>query len=293
MEVTIVVLVVLAVGALYGVGGYLLRDFGKQVLSRDTVALGADLQARQEAALAEARAEIDRLKADLRVATTEGDAQLARLRQRREAAQADLDAALARAREELARAERIRQDAEQAKDQATKPAVVPAERDGQDARLASRVAIEQMETLIELYARLARVETALAQLTTPILLPGEPYEAPEEFLPEALRWDNWKDVGETAYALGEYLTENRLRISEATARNLEEGVTALRIALTRSIYPNLSPVPTEEQDETLRAGLEVLAQTLPRMRGLLEADYRAVTGLDKAAQAEAAGQRPG
>ena len=282
MEVTIVVLVVLAVGALYGVGGYLLRDFGKQVLSRDTTTVGADLQARQEAALADARAELDRLKADLRAATSEGDAQLGRLRQRREAALAELDAALVKAREELARAERIRQGVEQAKEQAS-AAAVPAERAGPDALLASRVAIEQLETLIELYARLARVETALAQLTTPILLPGEPYEAPEEFLPEALRWDNWKDVGEAAYALGEYLTENRLRIAAATARELEAGVTALRVALTRSIYPNLSPAPTEDQEATLREGLGVLAQTLPRMRGLLEADYRALTGTGEAA----------
>lgn len=282
MEVTIIVLVVLAVGGLYGVGGYLLRDFGKQVLSRDSAAVGADLQARQEAVLVDAREELDRLKADLRAATNESDAQLARLRQRREAAQAELEAALGKARDELSRAERIRQGAEQVNEQAA-----PVEREGQDALLASRVAIEQLETLIELYARLARVETALAQLTTPILLPGEPYEAPEEFLPEALRWDNWKDVGETAYALGEYLSENRLRIPEATARELETGVTALRIALTRSIYPNLSTALMQEQEATLRAGLDVLAQTLPRMRGLLEDDYRTLTGTGAAAERKA------
>jgi hypothetical protein len=277
VEVTIVVLVVLAVGALYGVGGYLLRDFGKQVLNRDSAAVGADLQARQEAALADARAELDRLKADLNVVTSEGDAQLSRLRQRREAAQAELEAALGKARDELTLAERIRQGAEQANERANLLAT-PVEGEQPDALLASRVAIEQLETLLELYARLARVETALAQLTTPILLPGEPYEAPEEFLPEALRWDNWKDVGETAYALGEYLTENRLRISATTARELETGVTSLRIALTRSIYPNLSSAPAQEQEDELRAGLDVLAQTLPRMRGLLEADYRTLTG---------------
>ncbi len=283
MEVTIIVLVVLAVGGFFGVGGYLLRDFGKQVLSRDAAAVGADLQVRQEAVLADARAELDRLKADLRAATSEGDAQLARLRQRREAAQSELEAALVKARDELSRAERIRQGAEQAREQVGATAAM-VERERPDALLASRVAIEHLETLIELYARLARVETALAQLTTPILLPGEPYEAPEEFLPEALRWDNWKDVGESAYALGEYLTENRLRIPVATARELETGVTALRIALTRSIYPNLSPAPTQEQEEPLRAGLDVLAQTLPRMRGLLEDDYRTLTGTGEAAE---------
>ncbi len=291
MEVTIIVLVVLAIGALYGVGGYLLRDFGKQVLSRDAAAVEADLQARQDAALADARAELNQLKADLQAATSEGDAQLARLRQRREAAQAELETALAKAREELSRAERIRQGAEEAAEQAS-TIVAPAELEQPDALLASRVAIEQLETLIELYARVARVETALAQLTTPILLPGETYEAPEEFLPEALRWDNWKEVGETAYALGEYLTETRLRISATTARELEAGVTALRIALTRSIYPNLSPAPTQEQEETLRAGLDVLAQTLPRMRGLLEEDYRTLTGTGAALEPKSRGSVP-
>lgn len=299
MEVTIVVLVVLAVGALYGVGGYLLRDFGQTVLTRDAATLGADLQARQEAALAEARAELERLRADVGAATTEGDAQLARLRERRETAQADLDATLARAREELGRTERARVEAERAAqrlqgelDRATEraaqrvaesagapPDVGPVARAATDAGagLRSRVDSERMETLSGLYIRLARVDTALAQLTTPILLPGEPYQAPDEFPPEALRWDNWKDVGETAYALGEYLTENRLRVARETAAELEAGVTVLRIALTRSIYPNLQTLPSPEQEVTLRAGLETLAVTLPRMRDLLETDYRALT----------------
>ena len=218
---------------------------------------------------------------------------LARLRQRREAAQAELEAAVGKARDELTRAERIRQGVEQAAEQASASAMAtPAELPQPVGLLASRVAIEQLETLLELYARLARVETALAQLTTPILLPGEPYEAPEEFLPEALRWDNWKDVGETAYGLGEYLTENRMRISAATARELESGVTALRIALTRSIYPNLSSAPTQEQEETLRAGLGVLAETLPAMRGLLEVDYRTLTGAGAPPPPPPAGQGP-
>ena len=52
MEVTIIVLVVLAILGFFGVGGYLLRDFGKQVLTRDIAAVGADLQSRQEAVLA-------------------------------------------------------------------------------------------------------------------------------------------------------------------------------------------------------------------------------------------------
>jgi len=298
VEVTIVVLVVLAVGALYGVGGYLLRDFGQTVLTRDAATLGADLQARQEAALAEARAELERLRTDVRAATTEGDAYLARLRERREAAQADLDATLARAREELGRTERARVEAERAAQRLQGEQELATERASQrvaasagsqpggetvaraatdyGAGLRSRVDLELMETLSGLYIRLARVDTALAQLTTPILLPGEPYEAPDEFPPEALRWDNWKDVGETAYALGEYLTENRLRVAPETAAELETGVTALRIALTRSIYPNLQTLPSPEQEATLRAGLETLAVTLPRMRGLLETDYRAL-----------------
>ncbi len=289
VEVTIVVLVVLAVGAFYGVGGYLLRDFGQQILTRDAATLGADLQARQEAALAEARTELERLRTDVRAATSEGDAQLARLRERRDSVQAELETTLARAREELARAERARQDAEREAERfrqeaeraaAVAPTANPgtaAAGDKAGAGLMGQVETERMETVTELYARLARVETALAQLTTPILLPGEPYEVPEEFLPEALRWDNWKDVGETAYSLGEYLTENRLRVSRQTARELEAGVTALRIALTRSIYPNLQTIPTAEQEATLRAGLDVLAQTLPRLRGLLETDYREMT----------------
>lgn len=295
VEVTIVVLVVLAIGTLYGVGGYLLRDFGQKVLTRDAATLGADLQARQEVALAEARAELERLRTDVRAATREGDAHLSRLRERRETAQAELDATIARARDELGWAERARQEAERgverlraeqeraAEQEAERAAAAPAAGEprvgtsGPGAGVSGRIELERLETLTGLYARLARVETALAQLTTPILLPGEPYAVPDEFPPEALRWDNWKDVGETAYALGEYLTENRLRVARETGDELEAGVTVLRIALTRSIYPNLQTLPSPEQEATLRAGLETLAGTLPRLRGLLESDYRVMT----------------
>ena len=38
-------------------------------------------------------------------------------------------------------------------------------------------------------------------MTNPILLPGEPYAPPAEFLPEALIWENWNEVGERAFSL--------------------------------------------------------------------------------------------
>lgn len=280
VDVAIILIVLLVVVGVFGAGGYLLRDFGRQVLARDAATVSSELAERQEQALADIRNELEKLRGDVRAAVTEGDAQLARLRERRELAQSELDAMLAKARSELDRAERVREDAEHAVADATAAnGLVPAEA-LPAASLAVRVDDGRLTALVELYRLTARVETALAQLTAPVLLPGEPYEAPDDLPAEALDWDNWKDVGETAYALGDYLMDHRLLLAPETGQDLEEGITSLRVALTRSIYPNLQVVPSPDQSATLRAGLADLATTLPRLRQRLEADYRTLTEAD-------------
>ena len=127
----------------------------------------------------------------------------------------------------------------------------------------------------DLYARLARLEAALAAVTNPILLPGEVYESPGELLPEALVWENWNEVGERAFALADAFSAQRLYLSEPTRVEIGDFVTSLRVLLTRSIYPNLQPEPGSEQQVALRAALDAIAAELPRVRATIEAEFRA------------------
>jgi hypothetical protein len=126
----------------------------------------------------------------------------------------------------------------------------------------------------DLYARLARLEAALAAVTNPILLPGEAYVPPAEFLPEALIWENWNEVGERAFSLAEAYSSQRLHLSDETRDDIELFVTTLRTLLTRSVYPNLQLEPDTAQQAALRSALEEIAGEIPKARQKLEREYR-------------------
>ena len=130
----------------------------------------------------------------------------------------------------------------------------------------------------ELYVRLARLEAAVAAVTNPILLPGEPYAPPAEFLADALAWENWKDVGERAFAFADHVNTQQLYLTEPTRQEVVAFVRALRGLLTRSVYPNLRPDPSPAELQALRAALDQLAAELPRVRARLAAESRSFNG---------------
>jgi hypothetical protein len=281
-SVVILVILVLAGGA----GAYVSR-----AIVRPLPALGPGGEpnaalpegARTETALAEVgslRTELDRLRAEARATAAEVDAGLGRLRERRDAVLAEVEDLRGKVRDELDRAEQARRAAEAAAElertRERERAAAPGD-GGADVVLAG-VRAERAETLAELYRRLAKVEMALAALTAPILLPGEPYEIPDEFPPEALRWENWKEVGESAYAVGDWFNGRRLHLEPETAEAIAACLTVLRIALTQQVYPNLKPLPTPEDADALRGGLGEIAGELAAVRGRLEGDYRALAG---------------
>jgi hypothetical protein len=139
---------------------------------------------------------------------------------------------------------------------------------------SSRTGTRRPDVSAELYARLARLEAALAAVTNPILLPGEAYAPPTELLPEALVWENWNEVGERAFSLADAYSAQRLHLSDETRGEVDEFVTRLRTLLTRSVYPNLQPEPDAAQQAALRVALEEIAAELPRVRQKLEWEYR-------------------
>ncbi len=146
---------------------------------------------------------------------------------------------------------------------------------GEERRNAGRD--RRAEIISELYARLARLETALSAVTNPVLLPGEPYSPPAEFLTEALIWENWNEVGERAFALADAYSAQRVYLTEQTREELGAFVTALRVTLTRSIYPNLHADADASQQAAIRAALEQVALELPRARRALDTEYHAAT----------------
>jgi hypothetical protein len=138
----------------------------------------------------------------------------------------------------------------------------------------SRPGSRRPDVSADLYARLARLEAALAAVTNPILLPGEAYAPPAEFLPEALIWENWNEVGERAFSLAEAYSSQRLHLSDETRGDIELFVTTLRTLLTRSVYPNLQLEPDAAQQSALRSALEEIAGEIPKVRQMLEREYR-------------------
>ncbi len=134
------------------------------------------------------------------------------------------------------------------------------------------------ECAADLYARVARLESAIAQVTNPVLLPGEAYAPPAEFLPESLAWENWKDVGERAFALADGFSAQRIYLSDGARTEVAGFVTTLRGVLTRVVYPNLAVDATPAQLAALRGALATLAAELPSVRRALEQEYRTAGG---------------
>lgn len=129
--------------------------------------------------------------------------------------------------------------------------------------------------LADLYGCLARVEAALAAVVNPMLLPGEPLSIPRELPAEALVWNNWGDVGERAYGLGNVFNENRLVLDGATGDAIAEFIATLRQGLTGSVYPNVRIAkPSADQLAQMRSGLEAIVAELPKVRRTIEDAYR-------------------
>ena len=133
----------------------------------------------------------------------------------------------------------------------------------------------QGQALADLYGHLARVESALAAVINPMLLPGEPLTMPAELPVEALAWSSWSDVGERAYAFGNVFNENRLLLDAATGDDIANFVATLRQGLTGRVYPAVrNGNPSADQLAQLRDGLQTIVDALPVVRRQIEAAYR-------------------
>jgi len=127
------------------------------------------------------------------------------------------------------------------------------------------------EALANLYASLARVESSLASVVNPMLLPGENLTLPAELPSAAMTWGTWSDVGEAAYTFGDVFNQNRLLLDPTTADDIGRFIATLRQALTGSVYPTVrdgKPVP--DKVAQMRSGLEAIIAALPVVRRQIE-----------------------
>jgi hypothetical protein len=131
------------------------------------------------------------------------------------------------------------------------------------------------EALASLYASLARVESSLASVVNPMLLPGESLTLPADLPAEAMTWATWSDVGEAAYTFGDVFNQNRLLLDPSTADDIGRFIATLRQALTGSVYPTVRDgKPNSDRLVQMRSGLESIVAALPVVRRQIEDAYR-------------------
>jgi hypothetical protein len=135
----------------------------------------------------------------------------------------------------------------------------------------------RQDVCAELYVTLARLESALAAVSNPVLLPGEPFALPDELPASALVWENWNDVGERVFVLADTFNAQRLHLSQETRHDVAQFLTTLRTLLTGTIYPNLQSNVGSSQHLALRKALNDIARGLPNVRETLEYEYEGRT----------------
>jgi hypothetical protein len=231
------------------------------------------LRAEARGAVGEIEAELGRLREGLRTSAHEHDSQLARLRDRFAEVDGQTAQALERALGEL----RSHQEIELARLREGVGAAMAAIAVRQGGPESSVLIGRKAEAVADLYRKLAKLEMAFLSITNPVLLPGEPFALPPELMPETLKWENWKDVGDAAFAFAEAFNQDRIYLDDTCCRELIGFIGGLRELMTTAIYPNLlsrSGIEPEQARALLRTALEQLGRDIPEARELLERLFR-------------------
>jgi hypothetical protein len=291
MDVVLLILMILLIGVVAG-GSYLLLNdsrrlpsgTGGQSVSLDSIKMELDaryqadierLRAEARGAVGEIEAELGRLQEGLRTSAHEHDAQLARLRDRFAEVDGQTASALERALGEL----RSHQEIELSRLREGVGAAMAAIAVRQTTPETDKIAARKAEATAELYRKLAKLEVSFISLANPVLLPGEPFTLPPDLLPETLKWENWKDVGDAAFAFAEAFNQDRIYLDDNTCRELIGFIAGLRELMTTTIYPNLLPKPGSDPAEVraaLYGALEQLGHDIPDARERLERAYREI-----------------
>ena len=289
MDVVLLILMLLLIGAVAG-GAYLLTSGARRLppagggaaVNIDSIKTELDaryqadierLRAEARGAVGEIEAELGRLREGLRTSAHEHDAQLARLRDRFAEVDGQTASALERALGEL----RSHQEIELSRLREGVGAAMAAIAVRQSNPESDAISGRKAEATADLYRKLAKLEMCFISLANPVLLPGEPFTMPPDLLPETLKWENWKDVGDAAFAFAEAFNQDRIHLDDDTCRELIRFIAVLRELMTTAIYPNLLPkhgADPAETRATLHGALEQLGHDIPDARERRERAYR-------------------
>jgi len=215
---------------------------------------------------------LGRLREGLRSSAHEHDTQLVRLRDR----YAEVDGQTAQALERALGDLRNHQEAELGRLREAVGAAMAAIA-ARQIEPANGASARRSEAVAELARKLARLETTFVSVTNPVLLPGENFALPKDLLPETLKWEQWKEVGDATFAFAEAFSQERIYLDDPTCREVSAFIRGLREVMTGAIYPNLmakSGAPAAETRAALRTGMEQLGHEIPAARERLERAYR-------------------
>jgi len=289
METVLILLIIVLLLAVIGGGGYFLNDLktsfrfgGRAPVSIDSIKTELDaryqadierLRAEARGAVGEIEAELGRLREGLRTSAHEHDTQLSKLRDRYTEVDGQTAQAIERALGDL----RSHQEIELTRLRDAVGGAMAAIAVRQSAPESNAVVARRADVVGALYRKLAKLETSFLSVTNPVLLPGEGFNLPAELLPETMKWENWKEVGDATFAFAEAFNQDRIYLDDATCRELVEFVGTLREVMTTAIYPNLAArqgVDPAEAKASLRAALEQLGRDIPEARARLEQSFR-------------------
>lgn len=133
----------------------------------------------------------------------------------------------------------------------------------------------QVTALAGLAQRASRLETAIAAVVHPQLLPGEAFVLPEHVPGDALRWEAWQSVGDAVFALADLFALERAILPGAVSIRLGAAMTVVRMVMTNELYPGLKMSAMSERDEVVRKCAGQLAATVAEVQGALRAGIEA------------------
>lgn len=289
MELFLIVLLLLLLIGAVAAGFFFLNDLrstvrfgGTQPVSIDNIKTELDaryqadierLRAEARSAVGEIEGELGRLREGLRTSTHEHDTQLSRLRER----YAEMDGQTSQALEKVLVDLRSHQEIELSRLREAVGAAMAAFATRQAGPDSDIFATKRADAIGALYRRLAKLETCFLSVTNPVLLPGEAFDLPENLLPETLKWENWKEVGDASFAFAEAFNQDRIYLDDATCRDMMQFVASLREVMTTAIYSNLPGRRGANDDgsrEALRNALSQLGREIPEARERLERTFR-------------------
>lgn len=125
----------------------------------------------------------------------------------------------------------------------------------------------------DLYAALSKLDVSFLAVSSPVLLPGEPFDAESELPREAYIWESWNDVGAAAYQFAEAFSARRLYLDGQARDQLNRAISSIRRCLTVQLYPVLSngaQATADEQREAVAAVVATLAADIGDARAELE-----------------------